>query len=151
MLTTLRAIIIDPYEQTVTEGEHPAGDKPQDYYDAIGHSCRAITVVRLPSHSGRQHMLVLDDEGLYVPGQRFFQLVGYQQPLAGRAILLGVTEEGASASATAPVALVRANVSWPEIEFAGTESDPPREEENYRGLGKFVVLASRATFRPRSH
>lgn len=43
------------------------------------------------------HTIYVDDEGLFVSPQRFFKIAG--QPLAGKALVLGVSEDGDSIDA----------------------------------------------------
>jgi hypothetical protein len=83
----MRAILIDPFTQTIEEVDY-SGDY-KDIYSLI--ECDLFTTVYLPNTS--DDTLFVDDEGLYVENQRFFKIDGFEQPLAGRGLLLG-TDEG---------------------------------------------------------
>ena len=43
-------------------------------------------------------MVIVDDEALLKNDQRYFKLTEFHQPLAGRAIIVGYDEEGATTS-----------------------------------------------------
>ena len=102
----MRAILIDPFTQTIEEVDY-SGDY-KDIYGLI--ECDLFTTVYLPNTS--DDTLFVDDEGLYVENQRFFKIEGYEQPLAGRGLLLGTDEEGESIDCMSTVEEVKAVVSW---------------------------------------
>lgn len=102
----MRAILIDPFTQTIEEVDY-SGDY-KDIYGLI--ECDLFTTVYLPNTS--DDTLFVDDEGLYVENQRFFKIDGFEQPLAGRGLLLGTDEEGESIDCMSTVEEVKAIVSW---------------------------------------
>jgi hypothetical protein len=102
----MRAILIDPFTQTIEEVDY-SGDY-KDIYSLI--ECDLFTTVYLPNTS--DDTLFVDDEGLYVENQRFFKIDGFEQPLAGRGLLLGTDEEGESIDCMSTVEEVKAIVSW---------------------------------------
>ena len=102
----MRAILIDPFTQTIEEVDY-SGDY-KDIYGLI--ECDLFTTVYLPNTS--DDTLFVDDEGLYVENQRFFKIDGFEQPLAGRGLLLGTDEEGESIDCMSTVEEVKAVVSW---------------------------------------
>ena len=102
----MRAILIDPFTQTIEEVDY-SGDY-KDIYGLI--ECDLFTTVYLPNTS--DDTLFVDDEGLYVENQRFFKIDGFEQPLAGRGLLLGTDEEGESVDCMSTVEEVKAIVSW---------------------------------------
>jgi hypothetical protein len=83
----MRAILIDPFTQTIEEVDY-SGDY-KDIYSLI--ECDLFTTVYLPNTS--DDTLFVDDEGLYVENQRFFKIDGFEQPLAGRGLLLGTDKK----------------------------------------------------------
>lgn len=90
-MNTIRAILIDPFTREVKEIQIQTGLK--HFYEAIG--CSLVEVVR-------PHPQVdcwIDEEGLFVEDQAFFQFEGGDQPLAGRAILCSHDEDGNTTSA----------------------------------------------------
>jgi hypothetical protein len=77
------AILIDPFTETIEVVDY-SGDW-QDISTLL--ECSLFTTIDL----GDSDTLYVDDEGLYVEDQRFFNLEGYPQPLAGRGLVLGYT------------------------------------------------------------
>ena len=102
----MRAILIDPFTQTIEEVDY-SGDY-KDIYGLI--QCDLFTTVYLPNTS--DDTLFVDDEGLYVENQRFFKIDGFEQPLAGRGLMLGTDEEGESVDCMSTVEEVKAIVTW---------------------------------------
>ena len=109
----MQAILIDPYTQTIEEVEY-SGDW-RDIKTLLG--CELFTTVYLDDVDS----IYVDDEGLYVEDQKFFKLQGYPQPLAGRGLVLGSTEDGDSADCETTIEQVREMITWcPE----GTHVEP---------------------------
>jgi hypothetical protein len=102
----MRAILIDPFTQTIEEVDY-SGDY-KDIYGLI--ECDLFTTVYLPNTS--DDTLFVDDEGLYVENQRFFKIDGFEQPLAGCGLLLGTDKEGESTDCMSTVEEVKAIVTW---------------------------------------
>ena len=84
----MQAILIDPYTQTIEVVEY-SGDY-KDISAMLG--CDLFTTV----YAEMPDTIYVDDEGLYVEDKRFFKLKGYPQPLAGRGLVLGSTDDGDS-------------------------------------------------------
>jgi len=81
----MKAVLIDPHTKTVTDVQLQDGNRLEEMRELIG--CDLLTAITLESGDS----LFLDDEGLYVPGQKFFALPeDYIEPLAGRALVLGL-------------------------------------------------------------
>ena len=98
------AILIDPFTETIEMVDY-SGDW-EDISELIG--CSLFTTIDL----GDSDTLYVDDEGLYVKNQRFFNLKGYPQPLAGRGLVLGYTLDGDSTDSSLTVSQVQDMVSW---------------------------------------
>ena len=98
------AILIDPFHETIEMVDY-SGDW-EDISALIG--CSLFTTIDL----GDSDTLYVDDEGLYVKNQRFFNLKGYPQPLAGRGLVLGYTLDGDSTDSSLTVSQVQDMVSW---------------------------------------
>lgn len=97
----MRAILIDPYNQTVTE-QILVGDTLENYYVIIG--CDLIDAT--PQAPDQQHTCYVDDEGLFkrTPEDPMIQTSWHPEPLAGRALIVGFDPStGASESATLSV------------------------------------------------
>ena len=88
----MRAILIDPVEQTVTEVQcsgqiHDKDGLPGIY--TLTH-CNLITAMSLPAPG---EVLYLDDEGL-LKMNHFFYLYGHTQPFGGKGLILGTDADG---------------------------------------------------------
>ena len=79
----MQAILIDTPKQTIEIVDY-SGDY-KDIYTLLG--CELFTSVYLEGVG--QDTLYVDDEGLYVENQVFFNIKGCPQPLAGRGLILG--------------------------------------------------------------
>ena len=102
----MKAFLIDPFKRTVSEVNY-SGDF-EDIYLAI--DCDTFTCVQA---SERGDTLFVDDEGL-INGkeQAFFGWMGYPQPLAGKALLLGTDINGESVATTLTLDEVNESVVW---------------------------------------
>jgi len=143
----MRAILIDPVAKTVREVEHdgdyreiyrllsdPENDIKVDTFDAIG-----IDGV---------NSIYIDDNGLLNDPKYFFKWEGYAQPLAGRGLILGTDEEGASISTTLTLDFVAAKVGYMALRvddivpFSGT-MDHPVLGPNTPVIGNRPVFSTR--------
>ena len=85
----ISGLLIDPFEQTVTEVEL---SEDSTFADAKKHMQLdgPLDVVTLSDDT----MVIVDDEGLLKNNNRYFKLSQFHQPLAGRAIIVGYDDEG---------------------------------------------------------
>jgi hypothetical protein len=102
----MKAVLICPYTKTIEDVEY-SGDY-KDLYALLG--CGLFTTVYLDG--ANLDTLFVDDEGLYVESQKFFKIAGYEQPLAGRGILLGTDAEGESTDCASTAEGVKSIVEW---------------------------------------
>lgn len=84
----MKGYLINPFDQTIKPVTLEKENTLQQIYTLC--ECRLIDAV----YSIDDHTVFVDDEGLFVENQRYFKLCG--QPLAGKALVLGVNEEGDS-------------------------------------------------------
>lgn len=105
----MKAIVINPFEKTVTETDIPQGDY-KAIQKAIGD--HYIEGVRFDP----KHLVYIDEEGLLrdLTKQKFFIIKGYPNPLAGIGCILGVTRSGNSAPCEFTVEQVTAMVHFQE-------------------------------------
>ena len=89
----ISGLLIDPFEQTVTEVEL---SEDSTFADAKKHMQLdgPLDVVTLSDDT----MVIIDDEALYKKDMRYFKLTEFHTPLANRAIVVGYDEEGATIS-----------------------------------------------------
>lgn len=124
----MKAILIDPFNETVTEVEHN-GDYKHIYalLSHPDHPVDCFTVVRIEYDDA----IFVDDEGLLKDPKHFFVLEGYDQPLAGKGLVLGTNVVGESVSPVSTLEDVRKRVSFRHDirlldfeHFEGTTDDP---------------------------
>jgi hypothetical protein len=84
----MQAILIDPFTETIEVVDY-SGDW-RDISAMLG--CDLFTTV----YTEMADTIYVDDEGLYVEDQRYFKLKGHPQPLAGKGLVLGSTDDGDS-------------------------------------------------------
>lgn len=105
----MKAILIDPFNETVTEVEHTGNYK--HIYELLSHPEHPVdcfTAVRL----GNGDAIYVDDEGLLKDPKHFFVWKGYPQPMAGKGLLLGSNDEGESISPETTLEYVKGRVSF---------------------------------------
>lgn len=130
----MRAILIDPYAQTISEVEHD-GDYKQ-IYELIG--AGTFDLVRVD----RTNAIYIDDEGLLTADDntRYFGLKGYGQPIAGKGLMLGADEMGETIAATLTKEEVEALVEWPKVRFTGMTTKEGRTDHPILGKGVFTIV-----------
>lgn len=103
----MKAILINPFDQTITEVDY-SGDYKQinqligaEYFDVA-------------SIGGRDGIFV-DDEGLLNAPTHFFEHADYHSPLAGKGLILGCNSEGNSVDCNTTVEEVKAKVTFSTI------------------------------------
>jgi len=112
------AILIDPFKQTVIDAYHNGEDLVSKTISAEGPECGGIDSVML----SRDEVLFLDDEGL-LKGLPLWQLAGYDQPLAGIGLILGVDGDGESRGTKLVADQIAPLIRWiPNIEYAGSDT-----------------------------
>ena len=102
----MKAILIDVHTQSVTEVDHD--NTLDNIYDLL--NCRTFDVVRIDEVDS----IYIDDEGLFVDDQLFFEYGGDAQSvrLAGNGLILGVDDEGNSISPRTTVEEVEGRVGF---------------------------------------
>lgn len=118
----MQAILIDPFTETIEAVDY-SGDY-KDIYALLG--CDLFTTV----YTEMADTIYVDDEGLYVEDQRYFKLKGYPQPLAGRGLVLGSTDDGDSTDCVSSLQDIQDIVEWcpegltvePRFEVIGFDS-----------------------------
>lgn len=137
----MRAILINPLTQTITEEEFN-GDY-RHIYKLIGAWVFQTVSIIDENH----HTIFIDEDGLFVPDQRYFKWEDYDQPLAGCGLILGTNHDGDSVAATMTIEHVTKKVTWPDIEYAG--DSPIGGQIVHELFGVMTVVGSSAVFRKR--
>lgn len=109
----VKAILIDPFTMTVTEVEHDA-DNYQGIYDLISHETMRVDTFTCAYSKLLKpgDAIFVDDNGLLKPCERFFKYAGYEQPLAGKGLVLGSDNEGDTVAAKSSVDIVRVSTMF---------------------------------------
>ena len=108
----MRAILIDPVKQAVTEVQWDGTLK-----DIYAHT-QTDRVEIAVSWQCDDFAVYVDEEGLFKQNQEFFQLMGCYSPLAGRGLMVGpVDNDGNETELKFPLADAEAYITWlPGIE-----------------------------------
>ena len=100
----MKAILINPHEETITEVEYSGNYK--EIYDII--DCRTFDVAMAKENND----LYLDDEGLLKNNQRYFRMVEIGANYGGKALILAHNDEGESTATTLTLQEVENMVQW---------------------------------------
>ncbi len=101
----MRAFVIDPFTNSINEVEY-SGDYTEIY------SLGDFDCFALATFNEENDGIFVDDEGLFKDNQRMFMVNGYPQPLAGKGVVLGCDEEGASVEPTVSLEWLQDNVMF---------------------------------------
>ena len=114
----LRAVLIDPFKQSVKEVRVKQGNT-DDIYGMIGASLftTAPFYPRQVRRGGEvlcnvQHDIYLDDEGLYKPDQRYWFNRATGTVLAGKGLVLALDDEGRSSHCLWSDKGVKDRIAW---------------------------------------
>lgn len=139
----VRAILIDPFEKTVTEVQHDADDY-RGIYKLISHETMPVdcfTVVRLDDVDS----VFIDDEGLLKDPTHFFLWRGYPQPLAGKGLILGCDEEGETIACAMTLEQAKANIGFTD-QIRLSHFEDFEHDEEHEVFGKMHVIGHRPVF-----
>ena len=102
----MKAILIDVINKEVREVEHD--DTLESIYKHV--DCGTFDVVRID----KVNSIYIDDEGLFVEDQQFFNYVIDLRVanLAGNGLILGVDDEGNTIEPTLTLEEVKSSVFW---------------------------------------
>ena len=124
----MRVIVINPWNQTVTEAEHNGNYR--DYYRLLsGETCDGGAPAKVDTFALAEigdpdrHIMFVDDEGLFRNPQAYFMLGGQSAVFAGRGVIARSDGSEQEAGATLTLEQVRASVTWLPV---GIVIDPGR-------------------------
>jgi len=136
----MRALLIDPIARTITEVEHE--DKYTDIYRLI--EAQPFDVMNI----GDGESLFFDDEGLLKepPPIDYFRFGDDGHPISGKALVLGVNDEGDSIATKLTIAELQGMVQFLRLRFVGFEDISGKV--NHPVFGVVEQIGSRAIFEP---
>jgi hypothetical protein len=139
----MRAILIDPYNETISEVEHTGGiDSIYKLLSGPERKVGTFTIVGL----GKGETLYVDDEGLLHNPTHFFQWQGYHQPLAGRGLILG-SKRSEDAATKLSLDEAKARVRWANnLQYEGSDPIPEGTKTIHPVLGEMFVVGSTPVF-----
>jgi hypothetical protein len=117
----------------VTEVEQDASDY-RNIHKLISHESMPVDCFTCAYSDLLQlgEAIFVDDEGLFKQPDRFFKFAGYEQPLAGKGLILGSDTNGETKGATSKLATIMASVMFAERmgnELIQTNKPWVREEQ----------------------
>jgi hypothetical protein len=126
----MKAILIDPFTQTISPVEMETGQL-DEIYSLL--KCTTIDAVGMPEFDNIANVMFVDDVGLHVRDQRYFQLKHYPQPYGGRGLIMGVNNDldCTETSTTLPIETLEPLVSWPDVEFVGEETETSENQNTF--------------------
>lgn len=135
----MKAYLIDPVHAAITEITlDPAKDRLPQIYAHLG--CDAIDAVTIPN--APDHTCYVDDEGLHKPLCHFIALRGYPHPIAGKGLVVRITESGDTAAATLSLDQLKRDVMYITLLNKTLASVAPASTPEYvRVLPLSVLLA----------
>jgi hypothetical protein len=116
----VRAVLIDPFECAVTEVTID-GDDYTTIAPLLSHPTIRVDYFQKVSSlnlAGRDSLYV-DEEGMLKAPQRFFIIMGFPQPIAGKGLVTGCDEDGRAIAATSDTALISGAVYFVEMTEIG--------------------------------
>lgn len=109
-LLTMTGYLIDPQARTIEPVTVTPGTET-GIAETIG--CDLFTVVEMGDpDNGANDSIFVDDEGLMKPQGFFFKVKGFDQPFAGKGLVLGTNPEGESVAPYLGIEAYRADVSF---------------------------------------
>lgn len=109
----MRAILIDPFECSIVEIDF-FYQSFRDIYPILSHETMPVdtfTCVQLDQGDA----VFVDDEGLLKNPIRFFKMKCYDQPLAGKGLIMGSDEDGETTDAKTSLLWVHDQVKFMEF------------------------------------
>lgn len=150
----MRAILINPYQRTITEVVDPdlQADTRRQYRAIYRHltepGIHAVDLFSIIQIEEAESMFV-DDEGLMGAGHHCFQIWGRGAPIAGRALIMGFDHRGDNASSRMTIDAVEKTVTFMNSETTGELAPFRRAYIDHPRLGRILsYIGGRPVLRP---
>jgi hypothetical protein len=142
----MKAILIDPFNKTVTEVEYSGNYK--HIYELLSHETHPVDRFEAV-YIEKGDAIFVDEEGLFKERTEFFVYHGYDQPLAGKGLVLGCDDEGESISPISTLDEIKNKIIWQEgiqldrIESYEGKTDHPLLGKDTPVFGSYPVFKKR--------
>jgi len=101
----MRAILINPENQTVTEIDQPEG--LQAIYDAL-----ECTTISCPHIGSTVYSIYCDEEALFKPSGFAYRMDIHHSPLIGKGLILDCNEDGETIGTDADIGVISQSITW---------------------------------------
>lgn len=144
MARMIKAILIDPFNKTVTEVDHDADDYKHVY---ILIQVQTFDSVHIGKFQGYVNTAYVDDEGLFAEDQHYFAW-GDRKELAGRALVVGIDDEGNTTAPTITIEMVKRDVRFYAVQPVFIDIHQTEGEVNHPVFGKTHHISQTPIFFP---
>lgn len=135
--TAMRAILIDPVLESITEVEY--NNDYRQIYEWLSDKPNSLEVSTFDTVMiDQRNCIFVDGDGLLKDPRYFFKFKGYPQPLAGRGLILGIRRDGESASASIAIDIVKSKVSFIRTHVKGFTQEEGVTEHPTFGRMNFI-------------
>lgn len=109
----VKAVLVDPFACEIKPVEYD-GDDHTKIYPLLSHESMPVDIFEVVYARWMRpnDRLFVDEEGLLKPCSRFLLLNDYEQPIAGKGLLIGADDEGQSQSAETSLEIVKRNIRF---------------------------------------
>lgn len=104
----MKVFVIDPANLDIYEAEY--NGSIDEIYQLGDFDCFDVA-----SFNAENDGVYVDDNGLFKEDQSFFAITGYPQPLAGKGVVIGCDEEGASVEPSVSLEWLHQNVKFVRV------------------------------------
>jgi len=109
MAKNIRVILIDPESATVQE-KFIAPTFEKGFYPLL--DCDMIEAAYPEVLTETKHFIYCDEEGTFKPRKFYFEVVGYPQPLTGKAAIVKAGKDGETDNCTLSIAEAKKYISF---------------------------------------
>lgn len=134
----MKALLINPYERSITEVEDPRWGYDPMLKALAGPDRESATGLDSVALSSRLRLWV-DDNGYTIEGLRVFRIDGYDAPLCGMGLVLGLDAAGESVAPNLPVEALARFVRWTDDETTGQMTDGRQSSSYVYVMGEAIL------------
>lgn len=139
----MKALLINPYERSITEVE----DLRWGYeamLKALAGPGRDLASGMDSVSLSRRLRLWVDDNGYTIEGLPVFRIEGYDAPLCGMGLVLGLDAAGETVAPNLPVEALARVVTWTDEETTGEMTSGRQASPNVYVMGEAILRRVRS-------